>query len=86
MRKGVPLRIRHCHLCNKSHYTVYMMLGTLPKDLFKVATFPRCNFPSGNVSITALGPQPVLAGALGSIFHPSRSARPLLQSAAPQRA
>ena len=39
-----------------------------------------------SVLAVALGPQPVLAVALGPLVHPSRSSRPPLQPASPQRA
>ena len=39
-----------------------------------------------SVLAVALGPQPVLAVALGPLVHPSRSFRPQLQPASPQRA
>ena len=45
--------------------------------------FPKQQLPK---SVIALGPQSVLAAALGPLVHPSRSARPPLQPAAPQRA
>ena len=47
--------------------------------------FPKWQLPK-SVLAPALGPQPVLAAVLGPVSHPSRSAQPPLQPAAPQRA
>ena len=60
------------------------MLGTFPKDFFKWQ-LPKDIFPK-SVPAAALGPQHVLAAALCPLAHPSRSARPPVQLAAPQRA
>ena len=73
------------------------MLGTLPKDLYQVATsqgyFPKCQlskyvqFPKGQLTKSALATElgPPARGAR-SLAHPSSSTRPPLQPAAPQRA
>ena len=76
------------------------MLGTLPKDLSQVATsqgyFPKCQlskyvqFPKGQLTksalATELGPPVCSSRGARSLAHPSSSARPPLQPAAPQRA
>ena len=69
------------------------MLGTFPKDFSQVVTSKGC-FPKRQLSKCAISqaatsqfrPQPVLVLALDPLAHPSRSARPPLQPAAPQKA
>ena len=62
----------------------------LPKGIFRNGNFPYVQFFKWQlpkyVLAAALGPQPVLAAALGPLVHPSRSTRPPLPTAAPQRA
>ena len=57
----------------------------LPSGNFPNDQFPKPQLPK-SVLAAALGPQPVLIAALGPLAHPSRSARPPLQPAAPQSA
>ena len=59
----------------------YFPTWQLPKcAISRVATSQMCNFPSGNLPNVQFPkwqlPKPVLAAALGSLAHPSRSARP----------
>ena len=63
------------------------MLGTFPKDFFE-RIFPKWHFPKRQLPkyFRSTRPQPVLASALGTVAHPSRSAWLPLQPAAPQRA
>ena len=64
--------------------------GNFPSVFSQVETSQMCNFFKRQLSksflAAALGPQPVLAAALGPLTHPTRSARPPLQPATPQRA
>ena len=59
--------------------------GYFPNNNFPCGNFPNVQFPK-SVLAEAFGPKPILAAVLGPLAHPSRSAPPPLQSAAPQRA
>ena len=66
-----------------------MMFGTFPKDFSPSGNFPMVFSQAATSQVfpsRSDRPQPVLVAALGPTAHPSRSARPPLQPAAPQRA
>ena len=61
-----------------------------PKGFFPSGNLPNVQFPKRQlpkyVLEAALGPQSVLAAALGTLAHPIRRTRPLLQPTASQKA
>ena len=77
-------------LKNKSGILDQSMLDTFPKNFFPNGNFPNVQFPKRqlpkSVLAAALSLQHVIAAALGPLAHPSHSAQPSLQPAAPQRA
>ena len=68
----------------------HALMQSLPKGIFHSGNFPNVQFHKRqlpkSVLAKALGPQSVQAMALGPLVHPSRSARPPSQPAAPERA
>ena len=63
----------------------YFPTWQLPKGIFQSGNFPNMQFPEAFLA-AALGPHPVLVTVLIPLAYSSRSTRPQLQSAAPQRA
>ena len=75
---------------NTSHITCSKNIQPLSPRLFSMRQFPQDIFPSGNFPNVQFPkrklPKSSLAATLGPLAHPSSSAWPPLQLAAPQTA